>query len=48
MEKWNDLIFPFFFAGEYIYKGERKKVLPYQMLLLMVGGLIIQEEKKPT
>jgi hypothetical protein len=46
MEKWTDLIFPFF-ASEYIYKGERKKDLPYQMLLLLVGGLIIQEKKNP-
>jgi hypothetical protein len=37
--------FSFFLADEYIYKGERKKDLPYQMLLLVVGGLIIQEEK---
>lgn len=49
MEKWTDLIFFLFLAGEYIYKGEMKKRSSISDVVVVVGGGVNHtRKKKPT
>lgn len=46
MEKWTDLIFFLFLAGEYIYKGEMKKRSSISDVVVVGGGWGVNHTRK--